>query len=514
MRASRRKFLAAGGSLAAAAVWAGRAVGVTRQNAKLADYPFQCGVASGDPSPDGFVIWTRLAPQPLVGGGMPAESIEVAWQVAEDEGMSRVVAKGTTVANPDWAHSVHVEVQGLRPDRWYWYQFKAAGETSPVGRSRTMPLADAMPAALKFAFASCQHFESGLFTAYDHMVKDSLDLVIHLGDYIYEGAAGLRGVRKHVGPLLNKIEDYRNRHAQYKTDSMLQAAHAAFPWLVTWDDHELENNCAGDISQRASTTKEAFLVQRANAYQAYYEHMPLRRSSLPNGPYMELYRRIGFGRLAQFDVLDTRQYRSDQPCGDGTKPPCGGELAPEATMLGEKQETWLMNGLVKSPATWNVLAQQVMMARVDQTPGEKESYSMDQWPGYEMNRRRLLKFFAERKISNPIVIGGDIHSNWANDLLVDFDDLGGRAVATEFVGTSISSGGDGTATPSRLTSILAENPCVKFHNAQRGYVRCEATAKQWKSDFQIVPYVTRPGAALETAASFVVEAGRPGVQKG
>jgi alkaline phosphatase D len=403
-------------------------------------------------------------------------------------------------------------VQGLRPDRWYWYQFKAAGDTSPIGRTRTMPPADSLPASLKFAFASCQHFEQGLFTAYEHMAKESHDLVIHLGDYIYEGAASQRGIRKHVGPKLTTLDDYRNRHAQYRTDPALQAAHAAFPWMVTWDDHELEDNCAGEISAKGLARNE-FLKLRTTAYKVYFEHMPLRRTSLPSGPTMQLYRRIAFGRLAQFDVLDTRQYRTDQPCGDGTKPPCGGELNPEATLLGDKQEAWLLDGLAKSPATWNVLAQQVMMARVDQTPGEKESYSMDQWPGYETNRCRILKFYAERKVANPIVIAGDIHSNWANDLLVNFDDLGGRAVATEFVGTSIASGGDGTARPSRLDGILADNPFVKFHNAQRGYVRCEATPRQWKTDFQVVEYVTRPGAPQSTAASFVVEAGRAGVQK-
>lgn len=443
---------------------------------------------------------------------MPNEAVEVAWQVAEDESMNRVVAQGTTVANPKWGHSVHVEVQGLKPDRWYWYQLKAAGDTSPIGRSRTMPLLDSTPAALRFAFASCQHWEGGLYTAYEHMAKENLDLVIHLGDYIYEDKGKEKGFRTHVGPKLTTIDDYRNRHAQYKTDAMLQAAHAAFPWLVTWDDHELEDNCAGEISGKG-TPHDAFMQLRTTAYKAYYEHMPLRRSSLPDGPYMSLYRRIAFGRLAEFDVLDTRQYRTDQACGDGTKPPCGGELDPNATLLGDKQEKWLLDGLARSPATWNVLAQQVMMARVDQTPGEKESYSMDQWPGYEMNRRRVLKFFADRKIANPIVIAGDIHSNWANDLLVNFDDLDGRAVATEFVGTSISSGGDGTAKPSKLEGILAENPFVKFHNTQRGYVRCEATPRQWRTDFRTVPFVTKPGAPLETAASFVVEAGKPGAQK-
>jgi alkaline phosphatase D len=240
--------------------------------------------------------------------------------------------------------------------------------------------------------------------------------------------------------------------------------------------------------------------------------MPLRRSSLPTGPYMSLYRRINFGRLAQFDVLDTRQYRTDQACGDGTKPPCGGEMAADATLLGEKQEAWLLDGLAKSLATWNVLAQQVMMARVDQTPGENESYSMDQWPGYEMNRRRLLKFFADRKL-NPIVIAGDIHENWANDLIVDFDELGSRTVATEFVGTSISSGGDGFSTSEKRNAVVAENPFVKFFNGQRGYVRCHATPKLWKTDFQTLPFVLKPGAPISTAATFIVEPGRPGPQK-
>jgi alkaline phosphatase D len=195
-------------------VWAGRVMGVVKQNVKLPEQPFQLGVAAGEPSSDGFVIWTRLAPRPLEGGGMPAEAVEVAWQVAEDEAMSRVVRKGTTVANPEWAHSVHVEVPGLAADRWYWYQFKAAGETSPVGRARTLPPSYATPERLRFAFASCQHYEQGLFTAYEHMAKEDLDLVVHLGDYIYEGAGRERAVRKHVGPKLTTLDDYRNRHTR------------------------------------------------------------------------------------------------------------------------------------------------------------------------------------------------------------------------------------------------------------------------------------------------------------
>lgn len=513
MSFSRRNFLATSGWLAGAALWADRATAALKQNVKLADHPFQLGVASGDPLPTGFVIWTRLAPKPLEGGGMPDQPVEVAWQVAEDEAQTRVVAKGTTVANPQWAHSVHVEVQGLKPDRWYWYQFKAAGDTSPVGRARTAPEAAAMPSKLKFAFASCQHWESGYYTAYEHMLRDEPDLICHLGDYIYEGSPGRSGVRRHLGPKLTELADFRLRHAQYKTDPALQAVHAACPWLVTWDDHELENNCAGEISQQKDATREWFLQLRANAYKAYYEHMPLRRACLPTGPYMQLYRHFAFGRLAEFNVLDTRQYRSDQPCGDGTKPPCESMNDPAATMLGDKQESWLLSNLAKSPATWNVLAQQVMMARVDRSPGDAETYSMDQWPGYEANRRRLLNFFRERKVANPVVIAGDIHSNWANNLTLDGSDGASQSVASEFVGTSISSSGDGTAKPSQLDKILAENPFVKFHNAQRGYVRCTVTPQTWQADFQVVDYVMKPGSPIHTAAAFVVEAGKAGLQQ-
>ena len=509
---SRRSFLATGTSLAAAAIWSSRALGVVKQNVKLGDHPFQCGVASGDPSPDGFVLWTRLAPKPLEGGGMPAETVQVRWQVAEDEQFAKVVKSGMTVANPEWAHSVHVEVHGLTPDRWYWYQFQAVGETSPKGRARTAPAADASPKKLRFAFASCQHYETGLYTAYDHMLREDLDLVLHLGDYIYEGAGRDKQIRKHVGSReLDSLEDYRNRHAQYKTDAALQAMHAAAPWLVTWDDHEFDNNCAGAISEQKEVTCEDFLQRRGRAYQAYYEHMPLRRASLPSGPDMKLYRAVRFGNLAEFFVLDTRQYRSDQPCGDGNKPQLPEALDPKQSLLGDVQEKWLCEGLARSRGRWNVLAQQVMMARVDRTPGDEANYAMDQWPGYEMNRRRLLKFFHDRKISNPVVLAGDIHSNWANNLIADFDDLDSRVVGSEFVGTSISSSGNGTRNPNDLDKILAENPFCKFHNAERGYVACEVTPESWRTDYRVVEYVDRPAAPLVNRASFVVENQQPGL---
>jgi alkaline phosphatase D len=338
---NRRSFLAASTSLAATAVWSSRAEGAMRR-VKFADTPFQLGVASGDPAADGFVIWTRLAPDPVGGGGMPAEPVEVVWQVAHDETFERIVREGKTVATPDWAHSVHVEVEGLEPDRWYFYRFQAGDEISPVGRARTFPAPESAAARMRFAFASCQHYESGLYTAYEHMLGEDLDLIAHLGDYIYEGATS-RGntVRKHNSKEIETLDEYRNRHALYKTDELLQAAHAACPWIVTWDDHEFDNNCAGDISEEPNVAREDYLRRRAAAYQAYYEHMPLRRSALPQGPDMQLYRKVSFGSLAEFFVLDTRQYRTDQPCGDGNKPPCDDVYDPQATLLGEAQEKWL-----------------------------------------------------------------------------------------------------------------------------------------------------------------------------
>jgi alkaline phosphatase D len=298
------------------------------------------------------------------------------------------------------------------------------------------------------------------------------------------------------------------RHAQYRSDPALQAMHAAAPWVVTWDDHEFDNNCAGSISEEKGVTAEAFLRRRAAAYKAYYEHMPLRRSALPKGPDMLIYRGISFGSLAQFFVLDTRQYRSDQPCGDGNKPQCAEAMSEAQTLMGLEQREWLFRGLDQSPAKWNALAQQIMIGRVDRLAGEAVGYSMDQWPGYEMERRAVLKYLQERKVANPVAFAGDIHSNWANELIADFDDLDSMSVATEFVGTSISSGGDGAAVPKGHAELLKENPFVKFQNAERGYVTCEVTASEWRTDFKTVEYVSRPGATLNVRASFVVESGR------
>lgn len=511
----RRDFLRAGiYSMAAWPFLIGQPLqSLVRERIGFSDYPFQLGIASGDPSGDGFVLWTRLAPRPMEGGGMPLTNIAVDWMVSKDEKMSQVVAQGQHIATPELAHSVHVEVKGLESDRWYFYQFKAGNEVSPIGRTRTAPDKNAMTSKFQFAFASCQHFETGYFTAYEHMVKEPIDLVVHLGDYIYEYAGQDGRVRKHIGNEINSIDDYRQRIAQYKMDPALQAIHAAVPWILTWDDHEFDNNYANAVSEQPGIAKEAFLLRRANAYKAYYEHMPLRRGAIPHGPDMQLYRNLNFGRLLEFDVLDTRQYRTDQPCGDKSGPLCDEAFNPKATMMGAKQEKWLARQLKRSKSQWNILAQQVMMAGIDRDAGEGKSYSVDQWPGYDASRRRLMEFLGNERISNPIVLTGDIHSNWVNELKVDYDRPEEKTVAAEFVGTSITSGGDGALFPDNLEGIMRDNPCLKFHSRERGYVKCTVTPTEWRSDYQAVEYVSKPGAPLITRASFVVEKGKRKVEK-
>ena len=507
MSIGRRQFVRLAAVAAAASV-----SGCQQRGPSFRDDPFTLGVASGDPSPNGFVLWTRLAPDPLNGGGLDVGDIGVRWEVASDEMFRDIVRSGTAVASPELAHSVHVEVDGLGSDRWYWYRFAIGDAVSATGRARTLPPPESTPERLTLAFASCQHFETGFYTAYEHMAAEHPDLVFHLGDYIYEGAAQPR-VRAHRGGELATLADYRNRYALYRTDPDLQKAHAACPWLVTWDDHEVDNNYAADVSEDPEVRREAFLERRAAAYQAYYEHMPLRSSQIPQGPSMKLYRGSSFGRLAQFAVLDTRQYRTDQPCGDRTQPPCDGASDPDATLLGEDQRRWLFNTLRDSPAVWNVIPQQVMMAQVDRMAGSEVRYSMDQWPGYRASRDRVISFLAESRVSNPVVLTGDIHTNWVNDLLADFDDPDSPVVATEFVGTSISSSGDGGPNAEYAASVMSDNPFVKLHNAQRGYVSCEVTPDRWTARYRVLDHVSKRGAPRRTLAEFAVLAGQPGAQQ-
>lgn len=481
----RRDFLQGAGILTGL-VFASQWSASVNAQPKFKAYPFSLGVASGDPLPESVLLWTRLATQPLNGGGMPPKNIEVDFAVALDEKMTKVVRRGKALATPQLGHSVHVDVGGLEPSRWYWYQFKVGNEVSPVGRTRTAPEVGQRIKQFRFAFASCQDWQSGYYAAYKHMADEELDLVVHLGDYIYEGAANPERIRQHNGAEPITLEGYRNRYALYKTDQNLQAAHAAFPWVVTWDDHELDNNWADFIPQDPEEqSPDKFLARRIAAFQAYYEHMPLRLTSLPTGANMQLYRRLTFGNLVEFNVLDTRQYRSDQPCGDSIKPRCVQAFDQNATMTGDKQEKWLFSGLSNSQARWNIIAQQVVFSEYARVVDQKSFFNLDAWDGYVAARDRILRFLEHRKPSNPVVISGDTHSSWVSNLLSDFNNPESAVVGTEFVGTSITS--NFTASDI-IEAALPENPWVKYFNGrQRGYVRCDISAKRWRTDFRLLP---------------------------
>ena len=449
---------------------------------------------------------------------MGPEAVPVRWEVAGDERFAKVAASGTAYAAPDWAHSVHVEVNGLEPSTWYWYRFVAGDAPSPVGRVRTAPGLIAKPDKLRFAFASCQHYEQGFFGAYRHMAADDLDLVVFLGDYIYESSWGRDHVRHHDSAEPHTLEDYRGRYALYKSDPDLKAAHAAVPWISTWDDHEVENDYANDRSENVDHP-EWFLARRAAAYKAYYEHMPLRREMVPFGPHARLYTRAVFGNLANFHVLDDRQYRSPQVCprpgrgGSNTLDvaECPAFADPSRTMLGAQQERWLEAGLTASRTKWNILAQQTTMAQFDQQPGPGRRAWTDGWDGYPAARRKLVDFIAERKVGNPVVIGGDVHMFLANDIKRDFDDPASDIVASEFVGTSITSQAFPQDTVNRF---LPDNPHVKLADGRfRGYARVEVTQSRMTTDLRAMEAVTRRDAACSTLASFVVEDGKAGVQK-
>jgi alkaline phosphatase D len=475
--------------------------------------PFMLGVASGDPRSDGVVLWSRLAPEPLAAdglGGMDPVRVPVRWAVATDDRMRHVIRRGVTFADPDFAHSVHVEVDRLSPGRPYWYQFNVGGEWSPVGRTRTTPAPQGATQHLRFAFASCQHFEQGLYTAYQHMAAEDLDMVLFLGDYIYEDGVSPTLPRQHDGGEPMTLGAYRNRHALYRTDAHLQSAHGAFPWLVVFDDHEVENNWASVFDQNG-TPPELFLPRRAAAFKAYYEHMPLRASSVPRGHDIALYRRIRFGDLAELAMLDTRQFRDDQACDDGTDIDCAEALDPARTITGRDQERWLLNGLDHSRARWKVIGQQVFMAQRDFEAGAPKRLSMDAWDGYAASRDRVLGHIRTRRIDNVVVLTGDVHANYAAELKTDFDDPASPIVGAEFVGTSISSGGDGLDVPANGPVILSENPHIKFVNAQRGYVVCDITHGRCRADYKTMPFVTTPGAPMTTRASFTVVAGEPGL---
>ena len=499
---------------AASGLIAGPALITSAAHAFKAD-PFQLGVASGCPRPDSVVLWTRLAPDPLNGGDVGPDPVPVDWEIAEDDGFRSITARGRHTATAEWAHSVHVQVQGLTPGRWYWYRFRAGDAVSPVGRTRTAPPVDAPLDRFRFAFASCQQYEQGYFTAYRHMAARELDLVIHLGDYIYELSWGRQHVRQHTGAIPTTVEEFRDRYALYKSDPDLRAAHAAFPWLAIWDDHEVADDYANDRSPR-NRDRKFFLSVRRAAYQAWFEHMPVPPSMAPAGDGLRIYDRYRFGNMLDLMLLDDRQYRSPPPCGDDnriTKRPvdCAERTHPDRTMLGQAQEAWLDDSLAAAKARWTVIAQQTLMAEINRGSDGKPGFMVDRWDGYPAARQRLLDGLVRHRTANPVVIGGDLHSFWTTNLTPN-GTADGPVVATEFVGSSITSDGPRQELVERA---LANFPHLKYGRGdKRGYVAMELTTKALSAHFEAVDDVRDPKSGVRRLKDFVVESGKPGAVAG
>jgi alkaline phosphatase D len=480
------------------------------RHARAADVPrFGLGVASGQPRPDGMVLWTRL-----LGDDLP-ESVPVAWEVAEDETFTRIVARGNETAERAWAHSVHAEPSGLRAGRPCWYRFRALGQQSAAGRSRTAPApGDAAP--LDFMIASCQRWDAGHYAAWRHAANESIDLVLFLGDYIYESGSPPDALRRHEGGTARTLADYRARYAQYKSDPALQAAHALCPWLMVWDDHEVDNDYAG---LQGPSLQPDFAAQRAAAYQAYWEHMPFPASARPKGADMRITGRLDWGRLARIHLLDDRQYRDPQACqpagrgGSSTvaRKDCPALDDPRRSLLGAAQEQWLAEGWdLQRP--WNLVAQQTLMARFSFTSrDDSPSAWTDGWEGYAPARRRLLDTVAQRKVPGVVVLGGDVHTHYVADLKTDFDDPKSPVIASEFCGTSISS----TSLPQdKLDAALRLNPHIHYGRAdRRGYIRFRLDAGRLEADLRVLDDARDPASAIASAARFVVDARDPGPKR-
>lgn len=507
---TRRRLIQTFGAAAGALISAPLIGQSAFAQAAFTRYPFTLGVASGDPAPDGFVIWTRLAPDPMqIGYGMPTAPFEVDWEVASDERFANVVQSGKAVASPILGHSVHVEVAGLQPARHYWYRFTAADARSPTGRARTAPLSGAALAHARIGVAGCQRYDNGLFTAHRYLAAEDVDFVYLYGDYIYEyysPPSSTPYVRTHLGGICYSLDDYRRRYAQYKMDPDLQASHAAHSWFAVWDDHEIDNNWASDMDM-AGDPAPLFNLRRQAAAQAYYENLPLRATAMPAGAAMQLYRCAQYGDLLDVSFLDTRQYRTDQPCDDRYPSNCPGVNAPDAQFMGLEQEAWLFSNLGKSTAKWNVLAQQVMMMDLDRAGDGKVAYNVDSWAGYRAPRNRVLSAIQSRNIQNVVVLTGDEHVNYAGELHLDDRDPGPRPIALEFVGTSIASGGDGQDQNQTARNLLDWNPPLKFVNQQRGYLICDVTPERWLTEFRVLDKISDTTGQLSTRARLAIASG-------
>jgi alkaline phosphatase D len=488
------------------------------QGVPLLDNPFQLGVASGDPDASGFVIWTRLAPRPdAPDRGLPPRPVPLRYEVSETPTFARLVAEGETVARPELGHSVHVTLQRLQPDRVYHYRFVVAGERSPAGRGRTLPARSADLQEVKLGVAGCQDYQSGLYTAFRHLAREDCHAIFHYGDYIYEygpratswsWALGehVPNVRRHDGPEVMSLDDYRRRYTLIRSDLDLQAAHASACFLCSYDDHEVVNNWVADRVVRSDVPPEVFRLRRAAAMQAWYEFMPVRADAFPSGGTSGPWRSYRWGQLLDGRLLNTRLYRTPQPCGDVFGSMCAEVRAPGADVLGRAQEDWLVTGLARSDARWNALLQQVMMMDIDRARSETRGINPDSWAGYLVPRDRLLDRL--QNVPNLVVLTGDEHQHWAGEVRRSGADPASPARVVEFVTTSISSGSDGPGERAEHAAVLSRNPQVKYVRDERGYALMTVRPDGWQTDFKVVDTVRTPGGRLSTAASFRVPAGR------
>ncbi len=494
--------------------------------------PFSLGVASGSPTFESVVLWTRLyaAGPSAVNPGNAA--ITVRWEVAHDEYFQRPVRSGQATAIRELAYSVHVEVAGLEPDRWYFYRFMLGDAVSTVGRTRTFPKPDAVVKRLRVSYASCQKWEDGYFSAWRHMRQEDLDAVVFLGDYIYE-YPGTSSKLRHPGGWVLTLDDYRRRYALYRSDHDLQSMHATCPWLITWDDHEVQNDYAGQHAGHSGASDPSigsdFLLRRAAAYQAWYEHMPVRSvvltqglAGLLRGAEMRIYQRLEFGSLASVYLLDTRQYRDPQICNKDDGPgssrvnpdSCAGWSDPGRSLLGLQQEEWLYRQFAAQRSrevSWNIIGQQTLVGERNFRTGSGRLLWNDGWDGYTSARSRLTNSFREHLVRNPVVLGGDIHENWVGHIKADYSKPDGANVAVEFCGTSITSrsGGNG-----KTAERLAANPHFVFAEAQaRGYGVVEFAPRQLSTTLRVLDDVTRQDSTIATLAHFTVRVERPVVER-
>ncbi len=512
---------------------------------KFTRNPFTLGVASGDPTSSGIVLWTRLAPEPTDPSFLGPQTLPVGWRIATDDQMRRVVARGRARATAELAHSVHVEVDGLRSGADYFYQFDIGGEQSPIGHFRTAPSRRETANSLKFAVATCQDWPSGYYTAYRDMAKNDLDLVLHLGDYTYEYQLYEGYSNRPLPPVEFRaaavdLRTYRLRHSLHKLDADLQAAHAKFPFAIIWDDHEVANDYSG-LSPEYDVPSPAFAARRAAAYQAWYEHMPVRsalgygndrgRSSDDNRSEddedersddardtrrapgeLRIYRRLNYGKLAEFTMLDDRQYRTDNPYGDGESDHNKFTNVGEYTMLGAEQERWVARGFENSRSQWNIVGQGLLLAELRHPPYDTEDhYWNDAWDGYPAARERLLNDVVRTGVRNPVFFTGDWHSSFANDLKVNFKDRTSPTIASEFVTPAITTGGDDTPYGPYYAPMVPFNPHIKYYEGdRRGYMMATVTKNQMRVDLRFVTSVVKADATGYLEKSFFVENDRPG----